>query len=92
MSDRYLEVTYRDGEPLAAYLYLERRRDDGCARTEKVREGVVVDYGQDGHPVGIEITEPRAVHPDDINAVLQGLGLAEMDRRDLAPVSGGTTA
>ena len=31
---RYLEVIYRKGKPLAAYLYLPRRDGDTAARSE----------------------------------------------------------
>ncbi len=33
MGKRYLEVTYRDGKPVAAYLYLQRQSGDRSVRT-----------------------------------------------------------
>jgi hypothetical protein len=35
MKDAYLEVTYRKGRPLAAYLYLPREPGVKIARSEK---------------------------------------------------------
>ncbi len=55
MKGTYLEITYRRGKPLAAYLYLERRPDDVAARTEKVGEGLLLDRSEDGRPIGLEI-------------------------------------
>jgi hypothetical protein len=43
MKDRYLEVTFRKGKPLAAYLYLPRQQNATSARTELVGAGLVAD-------------------------------------------------
>ena len=58
MKDRYLEVTFRNGQPLAAYLYLPRVRTEKSVRTENAGPGLLVDYDVDGRPLGIEITDP----------------------------------
>lgn len=86
LSGRYLEVTYRDGAPLAAYLYLARREGDTCARTEKVREGLVVDFSEDDRPIGVEITEPSRIDTDVVNDVLERLGVPGLSQKELAPV------
>lgn len=39
MKDRYLEVTFRKGKPLAAYLYLPRATGVKSARTEEAAPG-----------------------------------------------------
>jgi hypothetical protein len=36
MRGRYLEVTFRKGRPIAAYLYLPRRGSDKAVRVAKV--------------------------------------------------------
>lgn len=37
MRETYLEVTFRGGQPLAAYLFLPRQEGDRSARVEKHR-------------------------------------------------------
>jgi hypothetical protein len=59
MRGRFLEVTYRDGKPIAAYLYLPRRPDDHSVRTRRFDRGLVMDLAEDGRPIGIEITSPK---------------------------------
>jgi len=87
MKDRYLEVTFRKGKPLAAYLYLPRQPGAKSVRTEKRANGILVDYGEKGEVIGLEITAPGAVAADDINEVLRGLGLGKIDAEELAPPS-----
>lgn len=86
MKDRYLEVTFRKGRPLAAYLYLPRPAGAKSVRTEPRGGGLLVDYGADGQPIGIEITAPADTKHDAINAVLADLGFASADREELAPI------
>src|SRR5688500_8152473 len=57
----YLEVTFRHGRPLAAYLVLPRRARDRSARTRRAAPGLVIDFTADGRPIGIEITAPSRV-------------------------------
>ena len=86
MNEPYLEVTYRHGRPLAAYLYLARRPKDRSHRTTVVAPGIVVDFHRDGRPIGIEITAPRKVSLAGLNKVLRDLGLPPAKRADLAPL------
>ena len=86
MTDRYLEVTYRRGRPLAAYLYLPRREGDRCSRVEELPEGLVVDLATDGRAIGIEILDPDSATLDRINAVLRKYGMEEMLEQDLSPL------
>lgn len=81
-----VQVTYRKGRPLAAYIYLDRRSGEKAARTEKITQDLLVDYGPDGGPVGIEIVSPGAVHLDDILGVFDRLGLGRPTSEDLAPL------
>jgi hypothetical protein len=87
MKDRYLEVTFRRGRLLAAYFYLPRRAGEKASRTKRFDGGFVVDYSQDGRPIGIELTSPRAVTLDQLNALLLRLGEAPAEQRDLAPLA-----
>ncbi len=86
MKDCYLEVTYRHGRPLAAYYYLPRDAGAKSARTRRVEPGMVIDYSNDGRPIGIEITAPSRMSVAALNAVLEPLGFPVVDRADLAPL------
>jgi uncharacterized protein YuzE len=87
MKQQYLEVTYRKGKPLAAYLYLPRQLEDRSARCEKVGEDLVIDFTADGRPIGLEIVNPTAVTLAEINAVLERLQQPPMAAGDLAPLA-----
>jgi hypothetical protein len=82
----YLEVTYRHGRPLAAYLYLPRSPGDKSRRCEQVGSGLVVDYTESGRPIGIEITAPESVSVEDINRVLTSLNAPMLSDEDVAPL------
>ena len=86
MRDRYLEITFRRGKPFAAYLYFPRKSGCKSAKTEKVGEGLLLDYEANGQPIGLEITAPGQVSLDRINVVLEGLGLPPMEPGELAPL------
>jgi uncharacterized protein YuzE len=86
MKGRYLEITFRRGRPLAAYLYLPRGPGVKSARTEKLAEGVLVDYAADGKPIGLEILDPGHVQVAGINEALTALGFDPLDAEELAPL------
>jgi len=86
MKDSYLEVTFRRGRPLAAYLYLPRQPKDKSYRTERVKPGLVIDYTRQGKPIGIEITAPAELSASALNRVLRRLGVPVVTRADLAPL------
>jgi len=86
MQERYLEVTFRKGKPLAAYVYLPRATGVKSARTAAAAPGILVDFAANGVPIGLEITAPTRVTVEQINAVLQTYSLAPMAPEDLAPL------
>jgi uncharacterized protein YuzE len=86
MNERYLEVTYRKGRPLAAYMYLPRRAGDKCARTVRADEGLLVDWSADGRPIGVEILSPAKVSVEQLNRVLTGLSLPPLTANELPPM------
>jgi hypothetical protein len=86
MKDSYLEITYRHGRPIAAYLYLPRRSRDKSQRTEKAAGGLVIDFTRGGKPIGIEITAPAKATAAVINRVLKQLGFPPIKQEDLAPL------
>ena len=87
MKDRYLEVTFRRGKPFAAYLYLPRATEDRSVRTEEVGYGMIVDYGTNDQPLGIELTVPEQVTIERLNQVLARLQMSPMREEEFAPLS-----
>lgn len=86
MKEPYLEITFRHGRPLAAYLYLPREGNEKSVRTEQAAPGLLVDFAAGGRPIGLEITAPVVVSPATINRVLTDLGLSKLPDADLAPL------
>ncbi|MEW6112512.1 MAG: DUF2283 domain-containing protein [Thermodesulfobacteriota bacterium] len=86
MKEAYLEITYRHGRPVAAYLYLPRNSRDRSYRTTKAAGGLVIDFARSGKPIGIEITAPAKVTTTGINRVLKELGFPPIKQSDLAPL------
>lgn len=86
MESRYLEVTYQQGRPLAAYLHLPRPTGAKSVRTVKAGAGLLVDYGSDGAAIGLEITTPGHVTAEQINGVLKSLGQPPIAPEELAPL------
>jgi hypothetical protein len=86
MHEHYLEITYRRGKPVAAYLYLPRRAGDTSRRVAQEEGGLLVDLTADNRPIGIEIVSPEVVSPAAINSVLGKYALPPLDRREFAPL------
>lgn len=86
MNEPYLEITFRHGRPLAAYLYLPREGNETSARTEQAAPGLLIDFAAGGRPIGLEITAPGKVSAATINLVLANLGLSTLSDADLAPL------
>jgi len=86
MKESYLEVTFRHGRPIAAYLYLPRRPDEKSTRTLRVAPGMVIDFGSSGNPIGVEITAPSQTSLADVNRVLVEVGMSPISQADLAPL------
>jgi len=86
MKQRYLEVTYRKGKPIAAYLYLPRDIGTTATRTEDAGHGLRVDYDAKGNVLGIELTAPGVVTAEQLNDVLTRLGQAPLQSAEWAPL------
>jgi hypothetical protein len=86
VTERYLEVTYRNGKPIAAYLCLPRRPGEKSHRTRRVEPGFIIDFNRRGRPIGIEITAPSKLTLRNFNRLLRELGLPTVTRADLAPL------
>jgi hypothetical protein len=86
MRDRYLEVTFRKGRVLAAYLYLPRPAGVRSTRTESASPGILIDFGPGDSVIGIEITSPGAITVDSINAILTRIGQPRASAEEMAPL------
>lgn len=86
MKESYLEVTFRHGRPLAAYLYLPREPGEKSVKTSKAEPGMVVDFGRGGKPIGIELTAPTKVTLSALNRLLDELGQPPLRDVDLEPL------
>jgi uncharacterized protein YuzE len=86
MKSSYLEVTFRHGRPLTAYLYLPRAPGDKSDHVEKAGSGLLVDYTADGKSIGIEITAPPQVGIGELNRVLAALHAPAVTNEDIAPL------
>ena len=87
MKQHYLEVTFRKGKPLAAYLYLPRASGARVARTIDEGRGVRVDVDDRDIALGVEITAPGAVTAAELNAVLVRYGVAALEDQEWAPLA-----
>jgi len=86
MQESYLEVTFRHGKPIAAYYYLPRRAGQKSYRTERLENGLLVDYNRSGRAIGIEITAPSELSLTTLNRVLRRLGQSTVTRKEMAPL------
>lgn len=86
MREPFLEVTFRHGRALAAYLYLPHDPEEKSARTKRVEPGLIIDFTESGKPLGIEITAPGQISLAVINRVLEELGRSPVTQADLAPL------
>jgi hypothetical protein len=86
MAKPYLEITYRQGKPFAAYLYLDRRAGDKADRTERHGEWLI-DFTADSRAIGIEFTRVGAVDLAELNRVLEAIHQPKLTMTDLIPLS-----
>lgn len=86
MKRAYLEVSFRKGKPIAAYLYLPRPLGAKAVRTVEARPTLLVDYTATGEAIGLELLAPSAVDVTTVNEVLREIGAAPVESADLAPL------
>jgi len=86
MNNRYLEITYRHGKPVAAYFYLPRKSDDASTKSIAGSAGLITDYTADGRPIGIEITSPTSVTLSALNEALVTAHQQPATPDDIAPL------
>ncbi len=86
MSAFSLQITYRNGKPFAAYIYLAHRPATKSVRTEQVGPELLIDYAADGSSLGIEVVSPGFVTEEEINVAFERLGLEPPSSDELAPL------
>ena len=84
--DLSLQVTYKGGKPLAAYISLRSNGKRAVARTEEVSPDMLVDYAADGSPLGLEILSPATATVEQVWAVFDRLGLERPPASELSPL------
>ena len=82
----HLEVTYEDGRPFVAYLYLPREKGEKSDHCVEVEPYMVLDINQDGELIGIELLAPQLVTLQGINAVLEEYGFEPLAETALKPL------
>jgi len=86
MATTYLEITFRRGKPLAAYLYLAGEARARSKRSQPIEHGLVLDYGSDDKLIGIEITSPASATLEHVNSVLEQHDLPPLASEELSPL------
>jgi len=86
MAKPYLEITYRQGKPFAAYLYLDRRAGDKVERTERRGEWLI-DFAADRRVIGIEFMRVGTVDLAELNRVLEAVHQPMLSMTDLIPLT-----
>jgi uncharacterized protein YuzE len=79
-----LEVSYYKGRALAAYLYLDHRSGIRGVKTKLMPHGLVIDIGEDGRAIGVEIVHPSLATVADVNRALRSIGAEPIGREVLA--------
>jgi uncharacterized protein YuzE len=87
MRHRYLEVTFRNGKPLAAYFYLPRNPGDVSVRTVQQGGGLLIDFAADGRAIGIEITSPSRLSLEALNRALASVSQDPATAEELRPLA-----
>jgi uncharacterized protein YuzE len=80
-----LEITFRKGRPMAAYLRLGGPRAK-AKRTKEYKPSLLVDYDEAGRALGLEILAFDEATVASINEVLVSLGHPALPDAELAPL------
>ncbi len=81
-----LEVTYEDGRPWVAYLYLPREKNEKSDHCVEVEPDMVLDINKNGKLIGIELLAPQLVTLESINSVLEEYGFEPLAETALKPL------
>lgn len=81
-----IEASFIQGRLIAAYIHLSASRGGTAARSQPLPSGLVVDFGPDGQPVGIEVPSPESTSLATVNEALSSLGLRGMTAVEFSPL------
>lgn len=86
MKDVYIEITFRKGKAIAAYIYLSRKPGVTSDISKKIKDNIIADYDKEGCLIGLEITSPHKVNSSDINNILVSHNAQPVSEQELAPL------
>ena len=86
MSAPSIEVTYRRGRAIDAYVSYGNGAPRKCHSTLEAAPGLIVDFARDGKPIGLELVSPGTSTLAAVNRVLRAVGLPPLRRADFAPL------
>jgi len=86
MSEVFLEVSFHEGRPFAAYLHLPRARGAKIASTKEIRPGLLVDFAADGKPMGVEIVNPAQTSAETVLEVIAEVHAGPVSLQELSPL------
>jgi uncharacterized protein YuzE len=86
MKDVYLEITFRKGKAIAAYIYLSRKPGVTTNMSKKIKDNIIADYDGEGGLIGLEITSPHKANSADINDILVSHNAQPFSEKELAPL------
>jgi hypothetical protein len=81
-----IEVTYRRGRAIAAYVSFGLGRSAKCHETREAAPGLIVDFARNGKALGLEMVSPQTCTLPAVNKVLKSVGLPPLRRADFAPL------
>jgi uncharacterized protein YuzE len=85
MKAAMLEISFRKGRALAAYVRLEGPRSR-AVRTREAAPSLLVDYDVQGRVLGVEVLAFDEATLGRINDVLREIGRAPLQEQELAPL------
>jgi len=86
MSAFSVQVTYRKACPSPRMSTSSVGQARRAVSTEFVSSEVLIDYAEDGTPLGIEIISPGQVSLQEIHEAFDRIGLERPEPRDLEPL------
>ena len=81
-----LTISYREDEPIAAYLTLPHPYGEKSYRQRVMRHDIIVDFDRQGRPMGIEMLDPRHVSWTQLNRIMKRLKLPPLKREWARPL------
>ncbi len=81
-----LTISYQKGEPYAAYLTIPHPFGEKSFHQREVEPEIIVDFGRDGRPLGIEMLDPRRASWTRLNRIMKKLKMPPLTREWVRPL------